>query len=75
VIILEEVVDTAQVTAKQLVRDTKVRKLVPELLDQVSKVVRCLYTDVFLREVSITETQRISLQSILVLLKDSKMVA
>ena len=40
---------------KQLVKDIKDRKLVPELQDQVSKVVRCLYTEDFLREVSRTE--------------------
>ena len=50
-----------QETVRLLVRATRVRKLVPELRDQALKVVRCLYTDVFLREVSQTETLRISL--------------
>ena len=48
---------------------TKVRKLVLELRDQVSKVDRCHYTDVFLREVSLAETLRKSLESMSVLLK------
>ena len=65
----EEVVDTAQEMVRLLVRDTKVRKLVPELRDQVSKVDRCHYTDVFLREVSLAETLRKSLESMSVLLK------
>ena len=52
VIILEEAVDTAQETVKQPVKDTKDRKLVQAHLEQVSKVVRCHYTDVFQREVS-----------------------
>ena len=50
-------------------KDTKVRKLVLELRDQVSKVDRCHYTDVFLREVSLAETLRKSLESMSVLLK------
>jgi hypothetical protein len=52
-----------QVMVKQLVRDIRDRKLVPEHPDQVLKVVRCLCTDVFLREVSQTETRRRSLVS------------
>ena len=63
-IILEEVVDTVQETARQLVRVIRVRRLVLEHQDQALKVVRCHYTDVFLREVSRTETQRKSLVSI-----------
>ena len=55
--------DTAQEMVRQLVRDTKVRKLVLELRDQVSKVVRCHYTDEFQREVSLAETLRKSLES------------
>ena len=43
-----EAVDTVQEMVKQLVKDIKDRKLVPELQDQVSKVVRCLYTEDFL---------------------------
>ena len=49
-IILEEVVDTVQETARQLVRVIRVRRLVLEHQDQALKVVRCHYTDVFLRE-------------------------
>ena len=37
-------------TERQLVRDTKARRLVPEHRDPVLKAVRCLYTDVFRRE-------------------------
>ena len=68
-IILEEAVAMVQVMARQLVRAIKVRKLVLELRDQVSKVDRCHYTDVFLREVSLAETLRKSLESMSVLLK------
>jgi hypothetical protein len=50
VIILEEVVDTVQEMVRPLVRDIRDRRLVLELLDQASKVVRCHYIDVFLRE-------------------------
>jgi hypothetical protein len=63
VIILEEAVDMVQATARPQVRDTRVRRLVPELPDLVSKVVRCLCTDVFLREASPIEIQRKSLLS------------
>jgi hypothetical protein len=63
VIILEEAVDTVQEMARPQVRVIRDRRLVPELPDLVSKVVRCLYTDVFLREVSQTETRRKSLLS------------
>ena len=52
----EEAVDTVQEMVRQLVRDIKVRKLVQELQDQVSKVVRCHYIEESLREVSQTET-------------------
>ena len=55
-IISEEVVDTAQEMVRLLVRDTKVRKLVLELRDQVSKVDRCHYIEDCLREVSRIET-------------------
>jgi hypothetical protein len=72
VIILEEAVDTVQAMARQLVRVTKVRRLVLALQDQVSKVVRCHYIDVFLREVSLIETHRKSLLLIYPLLKYSK---
>ena len=68
-IISEEVVDTVQEMVRLLVRDTRVRKLVLELRDQVLKVDRCHYTDVFLREVSLAETLRKSLESMSVLLK------
>ena len=47
-IILEEVVDTVQETARQLVRVIRVRRLVLEHQDQALKVVRCHYTDVTL---------------------------
>ena len=56
-------VATALVTVRPQVRVIRDRRLVPELPDPVSKVVRCLYTDVFLREVSLTETLRKSLLS------------
>jgi hypothetical protein len=56
VIILEEAVDMVRATARQPVRDTRVRRLVPELHAQASKVVRCHYTEEFLREASQTET-------------------
>ena len=59
-----EAVDTVQEMVKQLVKDIKDRKLVPELQDQVSKVVRCLYTEDFLREVSRTEIPKKSIQAI-----------
>jgi hypothetical protein len=47
-------------TERPLVRVIRVRRLVPVLRELVSKVVRCLYTEDFLREASTTETQRIS---------------
>ena len=62
-IISEEAVDTVQEMARQQVRVIRDRRLVPELQDLVLKVVRCLYTDVFLREVSHAETLRKSLVS------------
>ena len=46
-IISEEAAATLPETARQLVRDTKARRLVPEHPDPVLKAVRCLYTDVF----------------------------
>ena len=66
VIISEEAVDTVQEMAKLLVRDIKVRKLVQEHQDQVLKVDRCHYTDVFQREVSHAETLKKSLELTLV---------
>jgi hypothetical protein len=45
-------------TARPQVKVIKVRRLVPELPDQVLKVDRCLCTDVFLREASPIETRR-----------------
>ena len=62
-IISEEDVDTVLEMVRQLVRDTKVRKLVLEHQDQVSKVVRCHYIEEYQREVSLTETLRQSLVS------------
>ena len=50
-----EAVVTVQETERQQARDIRVRRLVPALRDLVSKVDRCLYTDVFRREVSPTE--------------------
>ena len=44
-IISEEDVDTVQEMVRLLVRDIKVRRLVPEHRDRVSKVVRCHYTE------------------------------
>ena len=49
-IISEEDVDTVLEMVRQLVRDTKVRKLVLEHQDQVLKVVRCHYIEEYLRE-------------------------
>ena len=63
-IILEEAVAMLPVTVRQQVRATRVRRHVPVLRDRALKAARCLYTDVFLREASQTETLRISLQSI-----------
>ena len=54
----EEDVAMVQVTAKQPVKDIKVRKLVPELQESVLKVDRCLYTDVFRSVVSTIEIQQ-----------------
>ena len=59
-----EAVDTVQEMVKQLVKDIKDRKLVPELQDQVSKVVRCLYTEDFLREVSRTEIPEVTIAAL-----------
>ena len=47
--------------ARLQVKDTKVRRLVPEHPDPVLKVDRCLCTDVFPREALPTEIQRKSL--------------
>jgi hypothetical protein len=47
-----------QEMARQQVRVIRVRKLVQELLVLASKVVRCLYTVVFLSAVSRTEILR-----------------
>ena len=58
VITSEEAVDTVQEMARQLVRDTRARRLVPELQDQVLKVARCLYIEEFQREASQTAIQR-----------------
>ena len=44
--------DTVQEMVKQQVKAIKVRKHVLALRDQVSKVVRCLYTEDFRREAS-----------------------
>ena len=57
-IILEEAVDTDQVTAKPLVKVIKDRRLVPELPELALKVDRCLYTEEFLREDSQIEIQK-----------------
>ena len=61
-IISEEAVDTVPEMVRQPARDTKVRKLVQEPQDQVSKVDRCHYTEEYQREVSQTETQKKSLE-------------
>jgi hypothetical protein len=58
VIISEEAVVMVQETVRQPERATKDRRLVQELQDLVSKAVRCLYTEEFLREVSHAETLR-----------------
>ena len=47
-----------QEMVKQQVKATKDRKHVPEHRDRDLKVVRCLYTDVFRREVSKTENSK-----------------
>ena len=57
-IISEKDVDTDLEMVKQPVRDTKVRKLVQEAQDQVSKVDRCRYTEEFRREDLQTEILR-----------------
>ena len=49
-IISEEAVDTVLEMVRQLVKVTKVRRLVPEQQDQALKVVRCLYTEEYQRE-------------------------
>ena len=54
----EEAVAMRQVMVRQLVRDIKVRRHAPARQGLVSKAVRCLYTEDFLREVSLTETRR-----------------
>ena len=68
-IISEEDVDTVLVTERLPVRDIRVRRLVPEQQGQVSKAVRCHYTEEFLREVSRTGILRQSLELISVLSK------
>ena len=59
-------VDTVQVMVKQQVKATKVRKHVLVLRDQVSKVVRCLYIEDFLREASNAEILKKLLQLTLI---------
>jgi hypothetical protein len=56
VIISEEAAVMAQAMARQPARDTRVRRLVLVLHAQASRVVRCHYTEEFLREASQTET-------------------
>jgi hypothetical protein len=68
-IISEEDVDTVQEMVRPQVKDIKDRKLVLVLLDQVSKVVRCHYTEDCQREVSNAETLRQSLELIFPLLR------
>ena len=60
---LNKTVDMVQEMVKQQVKAIKVRKHVQALRDQVLKVVRCLYTEDFLREASNVEILKISLQS------------
>ena len=64
-IISEEAVDMVQVTVRLQVKVIKVRRLVQEHQDLVSKVARCHYIEEFLREVSQTEILRKSLLSTL----------
>ena len=53
-----------QETVRQPERATKDRRLVQELQDLVSKAVRCLYTEEFLREVSHAElTKKLTVQA------------
>ena len=73
-IISEEAVDTVQEMEKQLVRDIRDRRLVPELRDRDLKVDRCLYTEDCLREVSLAETPRQSSASTCLHLKYSTMM-
>ena len=54
----EEAVAMVQEMVRLQVKATKDRKPVPELRDRDLKVVRCLYTDGFPREVSHAETPR-----------------
>ena len=63
-IISEEDVDTVLEMVRQLVRDTKVRKLVLEHQDQVSKVVRCHYIEEYLREDLQTEIVGINVSAL-----------
>lgn len=58
VIILEEAVDTDQVTAKLPVKVTRDRRHVPELPESALKADRCLYTEEFPRGASKTEIQK-----------------
>jgi hypothetical protein len=60
VLISELDVDMVQAMVRQQVKAIRVRKHVQVLQDQVLKAVRCLYTEDFLREASITEIQKIS---------------
>ena len=72
VIISEEDADTDQEMVRLLVRDIRDRRLVPEHQDQVSKVVRCHYTEDCLREVSSAETPRQSSELTFQLLRHSR---
>ncbi len=45
-------------TAKLLVKDTKDSLLVPDIRNRDSREVRCLYTDVCLREVSLNRNSK-----------------
>ena len=63
-IVSEEAAARLLEMVRQPARATRVRKLVPELRDLVSRAARCLYTDVFRREDSQTSIPRISLELI-----------
>ena len=65
--------DTVQETARQLVRATRVRKLVQEHRDLALKAFRCLYTEEFPREALIAPATRKSWELTYLHSTDSKM--
>ena len=73
-IISDEAVDTVQETVRLLGRATRVRKLVLEHQDLVSKVDRCHYIEDYQREASSAVTLRKSSESMYQLLNALKMI-